>query len=58
MKRIRLLVNEPLVIGNLTLAFGHPAEVWNKEILESDEVKTLLKQGKIEIIDEENGGGE
>ena len=58
MKKIRLLVDEPLVIGNLTLAFGHPAEVWNEDILESDEVKALIKQEKIEIIDEENGGGE
>jgi hypothetical protein len=34
----------------MTIDPNHPMNVWNVEILESAEVKQLLKEKKIEII--------
>lgn len=52
MKRIRVLTEFPVVINKMTVDRGHPMEVWNEEILESDEVKALLREKKIEIVDD------
>ena len=52
MKQIRSLTNQPVVINNITIDPDHPMKVWNEEILESAEVKQLLKDEKIEIIND------
>jgi hypothetical protein len=52
MKRIRVLTEFPVVINKMTVDPAHPMEVWNEEMLESDEVKALLRQNKIEIVDD------
>lgn len=60
MKKIRALTDEPVVINNMTIDRDHPMEVWNEEILQLEGVKKLLKEGKIEILDDtptENYGG-
>lgn len=60
MKKIRALTDEPVVINNMTIDRDHPMEVWNEEILQLEGVKKLLREGKIEILDDtptENYGG-
>ena len=52
MKQIRALTNYPVVINSMTVDAGHPMDVWNEEILESLEVKALLEQKKIEVVDD------
>lgn len=51
MKQIRVLTPFPVVINNMTVDADHPMDVWNDEILESSEVKALLEQNKIEVLD-------
>jgi hypothetical protein len=51
MKKIRVLTENPVVIGAMTVARDHPMDIWNEEILKSPEVKALLEQKKIEIVD-------
>jgi hypothetical protein len=51
-KKIRVLTQFPVVINSMTVDADHPMDVWNDEILESGEVKALLEQNKIEILDD------
>lgn len=52
MKRIHVLTQFPVVINNMTVDANHPMDIWNEEILESVEVKALLEQNKIEVLDD------
>jgi hypothetical protein len=52
MKKIRVLTEYPVVINKMTVDRGHPMDVWNEEILESEEVKVLLRKNEIEIVDD------
>ncbi len=51
MKKIRAKQN--VVINNMTVSAGQEIPVFDEKILESPEVKQLLQEGKIEIIDDE-----
>jgi hypothetical protein len=51
-KKIRVLTPFPVVINNMTVDAAHPMDVWNEEVLESGEVKALLAQNKIEVLDD------
>jgi hypothetical protein len=52
MKKIRALTDKIIVINSMTIDRGHPMDVWNEEILDSQEVKELLNSKKIEIVDD------
>lgn len=52
MKKIRVLTDHVLVLNKMTVARGQEIEVWNEEVLESDEVKNALQAKQIEILDE------
>jgi hypothetical protein len=52
MKKIRVLVDYPVVINKMTVDAAHPMDIWNEEILNSQDVKDLLKEKKIEIVDD------
>jgi len=52
MKKIRVLTDHVLVLNKMTVARGQEIEVWNEEILESNEVKQALQMKQIEILDE------
>lgn len=51
MKRIRA-TDGPVIINNMTIDRDHPMDVWNEEILDSQEVRDLLNSNKIEILDD------
>jgi hypothetical protein len=52
MKRIRVLTEFPVVINKLTVDRDHPMDVWNEELLKSQEVRALLEARTIEIVDD------
>ena len=58
MKQIRALTNEPVVINKMTIDRDHPMDVWNEEILQSEDVKASLDARKIEIIDDAHTEGD
>ena len=49
---IRVLVDYSVVINKMTVDAAHPMDIWNEEILNSQEVKDLLREKKIEIVDD------
>jgi hypothetical protein len=51
MKKIRALTDSPVVINKMTIDRDHPMDVWNEEILKWEDVKQLLEEKKIEIVD-------
>lgn len=52
MKKIRVLTEHVLVLNKMTVARGQEIEVWNEEVLESEEVKQALLAKQIEILNE------
>lgn len=52
MKKIRVLTDHVLVINKMTVARGQEIEIWNEEVLKSDEVRHALETRQIEIIEE------
>jgi hypothetical protein len=52
MKKIRVLTDHVLVLNKMTVSRGQEIEVWNDDVLNSDEVKRAMETKQIEIIDE------
>jgi hypothetical protein len=52
MKKIRVLTNHVLILNKMTVAKGQEIEVWNEEVLESNEVKNALQAKQVEILDD------